>query len=111
LKKHNQLESVLEPVKTGSGAFDSYDPINISEIPLLFQTGYLTVKQKVSSLSAPQYTLGMPNEEVRKSFLEHLINAYSYYPVEKIQCLISDMQKQIYDTDVSALEQNLRMRK
>ncbi|MDR2087061.1 MAG: PD-(D/E)XK nuclease domain-containing protein, partial [Dysgonamonadaceae bacterium] len=89
--------------------FDSYDPLNIGEISLLFQTGYLTVKHKDSSLGVPQYTLGMPNEEVRKSFLEHLVNAYSHYPVERMQCLIADMQKQIHNGDASALEQNLRL--
>ncbi|MDR3366071.1 MAG: ATP-binding protein [Prevotellaceae bacterium] len=109
LKKRDQLEPVLRPVEVGSGSFDSYDPLCINEIPLLFQTGYLTVKRKESSLGTPQYTLGIPNEEVRKSFLEHLVNAYSHYPVERMQRLIADMQKQIRAGDASALEQNLRL--
>ncbi|MDR2169908.1 MAG: PD-(D/E)XK nuclease domain-containing protein, partial [Planctomycetaceae bacterium] len=79
-----------------------------SEIPLLFQTGYLTIKEVDSSLR-PQYTLGIPNLEVKEAFLEYLLNAYINYPVEQIQPLVYDMQDQIYAGDTSGLEQNLRI--
>ena len=46
LKKRNLLNPVLEPVTVSSKVFESFDPARISEISLLFQTGYLTVKQK-----------------------------------------------------------------
>ncbi|MDR2086232.1 MAG: PD-(D/E)XK nuclease domain-containing protein, partial [Dysgonamonadaceae bacterium] len=67
------------------------------------------VKQKDSSLGYLQYTLGMPNEEVKRAFLDHLLNAYSNYPVEQIQPLVFDMQRQIHEGDTSGLEQNLRI--
>jgi hypothetical protein len=109
LKNRNQLSPVLKPIKTGSSAFDSYDPSNIGEISLLFQTGYLTVKHKELLSGRPQYTLGIPNEEVKESFLEHLVNAYSNYPVEQMQPLIFNMQQQIHSGDTSGMEQNLRI--
>jgi hypothetical protein len=108
LQKRNQIKPVLEPFKVGSIVFDSYNPLNISEIPLLFQTGYLTIKEVDSSLR-PQYTLGIPNLEVKEAFLEYLLNAYINYPVEQIQPLVYDMQAQIYAGDTSGLEQNLRI--
>jgi len=42
--------------------FDSYS----SPLPVLYQSGYLTVKSYDSDLEA--YTLGLPNAEVRKGF-------------------------------------------
>ena len=44
-------------------------------VPLLFQSGYLTIKQYL--ISANILRLGYPNEEVRLGFLEELIPHYS----------------------------------
>jgi hypothetical protein len=109
LKKRNQVEPVLEPVKVGMSTFDGYDPADIGEISLLFQTGYLTIKAMERTARSPQYTLGIPNEEVKESFLIYLLNAYSAYPVETLEPLIIEMQQQISAGDVSGLERNLRM--
>ena len=48
---------------------------NDSIIPLLFQSGYLTIKQFLTSANILR--LGYPNEEVRFGFLEELIPHYS----------------------------------
>jgi len=41
-------------------------------VSLLFQTGYLTLKNKDGQV----YTLGYPNREVKESLLDGLLNAY-----------------------------------
>jgi hypothetical protein len=109
MKKNNKIESVLEPFKVSARVFDSYDPVNIAEIPLLFQTGYLTIKEIDESEIRPQYVLGMPNEEVRESFLEYLLHAYSDYPLAEIQELVTNMHKQLRSGDTSGLNKNLSM--
>jgi hypothetical protein len=109
LKSRNRIQPLLEYIETDSDAFDSYDPDSIGEIPLLFQTGYLTVKDETTVQEQTTYTLGIPNMEVQISFTKYLLNAYSKYPVEQLQPLIFKMQRQIHDGDTSALEQNLRM--
>jgi hypothetical protein len=109
LKKRNQIQPVLETFQVSPSVFNSYDPEDIAEIPLLFQTGYLTIKEVDSSQTPPKYKLGMPNEEVKVSFLEHLLNAYTEYPLYQIRILAEKMQQQIYNGDTSALEQNLRL--
>lgn len=48
---------------------DALDPI-----PLLFQTGYLTITDY--DRKRKRYTLGFPNEEVKYGFLESLMPAY-----------------------------------
>jgi hypothetical protein len=109
LKRRNHIKPILEPFKVNSNLFDSYDPVNIDEIPLLFQTGYLTIKEVDTSSIRTQYILGLPNEEVKESFLEYLLNAYTAYPVHQIQPLMEEIQQQLYNGDASGLEQNLRI--
>ncbi|MDR1938823.1 MAG: ATP-binding protein [Tannerellaceae bacterium] len=108
LKKRNQLKLILEPVTVGTNIFDSFDPIYIDGLPLLFQTGYLTIKNKTFVSGRPQYTLGIPNSEVNESLLVYLLNAYSAYPVSQTEGLKARMQQQIRDNDASGLEQSLR---
>ena len=49
---------------------DAKDPL-----PILFQSGYLTIKEYVENGNI--YRLGFPNDEVRYGFLENLVPAYS----------------------------------
>jgi hypothetical protein len=80
LKKRSLAKSVLEPVIVDFSAFESYDPNALEDIPLLFQTGYLTVKNKETTNGDSQYTLGVPNLEVRESLMKHLLSAFTQYP-------------------------------
>ncbi|GAP72984.1 hypothetical protein SAMD00024442_52_9 [Candidatus Symbiothrix dinenymphae] len=77
LKKHGLAKTVLEPIVAGQTAFNSYDPDELEDIPLLFQTGYLTIKNKQRVGKSPQYTLEVPNMEVKESLMEHLLSAYT----------------------------------
>jgi hypothetical protein len=107
-KKRNDLRVLLHPVHTSSSAFESWDPDLITEIPLLFQTGYLTVKgQEIVDLE-PEYTLDMPNREVRTSMQKHLLFAYTSYPLEDVDNLRKTMQRQILLNDAAGLEDSLR---
>jgi uncharacterized protein involved in tellurium resistance len=62
-------------VEIGANALSSYDIQKLELIPLMFQTGYLTVKNynEISGV----YTLHYPNKEVRLSYVEVLMAAYS----------------------------------
>jgi hypothetical protein len=57
---------------------DKYDIDNLTLIPLLFQTGYLTVK-KVDRMTGDM-VLDYPNKEVRESMYEFLIDDVSNNP-------------------------------
>jgi hypothetical protein len=108
LKKNNQIRPVLEPVVSDSSLFDSFDIVRMNEVSLLFQTGYLTVKQKEFVLGRPQYTLGVPNSEVSESFLKYLLSAYSSYPVEREYELKNRMRQQLQSRDAAGFEQSIR---
>jgi len=52
-----------------------YRPENDDYIPLLYQTGYLTIKDYDRELN--EYTLGFPNEEVKYGFLNELLPQFT----------------------------------
>jgi len=109
IKNRNDVRSVLEPVTVEEIVFDSFDPENISMTPLLFQTGYLTVKKLTEEFDAlPQYTLGIPNKEVNDALLIYLLNSYVNYPLGQTPVLIRQMQQQLRTGDVSELEKNIQ---
>ncbi len=59
--------------------FDSYDLEDLSIIPLLYQTGYLTIKDaRLQSSGETIFTLAYPNYEVEHAFRTYLLGAFSY---------------------------------
>ena len=48
----------------------------LNPVAILFQGGYLTIKEDLDSMR--RYTLDYPNEEVRQTFMESLLVAYSF---------------------------------
>ena len=54
--------------------FDISPEVTDSPLPLLYQTGYLTIKDYNSEDES--YTLGYPNKEVRRGFLKGLLANY-----------------------------------
>jgi hypothetical protein len=61
----------FEQKAVDSTVFESFDIENIGIIPLLFQTGYLTVKAVKRVKLRNKYILSYPNEEVKEAFLKH----------------------------------------
>ncbi len=53
---------------------DTFQMDVLNPIALLFQTGYLTIKSYSSR--SMLYTMGYPNQEVRTSLTDHLLQAY-----------------------------------
>ena len=78
IKARNDVKYLLEPVQAAADGFDNFELNSISTKLLLFQTGYLTIKSIAKSQFGQQlqYTLGIPNEEVRQSLMNHLVSSY-----------------------------------
>jgi hypothetical protein len=84
IRRRNNMDSVLRPIVVDSSVFKEYDPVNISEVPLMFQTGYLTIKQmELTPEGVAEYTLDIPNMEVNKSLMTHLLKACGKYSDER----------------------------
>jgi hypothetical protein len=109
VKKEGQLKPLIDNIKVQGSAFESFNPDNITAIPLLFQTGYLTIKGiDYIEPGQPIYTLAVPNNEVKKSLNENLLSLYSAQPLENLQSLAYDMQNQMLDLDEDRFTQNLK---
>lgn len=67
----------LEGMIASKETFDSYDLENINLKAILFQTGYLTIKEKIRENFYTSYILGFPNYEVKHAFNAHLIKAFT----------------------------------
>lgn len=73
IEKYKESKTVIEDIKefkTASTFFDQSEIDIIDFRPLLFQTGYLTVKEYdfINNI----YTLGYPNKEVKDAFLSYI---------------------------------------
>ncbi len=76
MKKHGQF--AIENTSANSVIFDKFDIEHIELIPLLFQTGYLTIRER-DELPG-YYILDYPNQEVRESMYQFLLDDLAYNP-------------------------------
>ncbi|MDR1097771.1 MAG: ATP-binding protein, partial [Tannerella sp.] len=108
IQRRNCADIALNPVVVGGKIFAGYDPANIGEVSLLFQTGYLTIKKMELIDGRAQYTLGVPNSEVNESLLTYLVQAYGKYPDDRyIDELRRMMQQHINNCDESGFARSL----
>jgi hypothetical protein len=100
----------LERIGGSDALLESADVESIDLISLLFQTGYLTIKKiAVLPMGQSQYFLSFPNEEVRISFLKHLLAAYVGKPVVLVEATYSeDMRRALHNGDLERFFQILQ---
>ena len=67
----------LKNLKIGEWSLDTFDVRRMEVEPLLFQTGYLTVKEILPDPEPPVYLLDTPNYEVRMAFNLHLMAEFT----------------------------------
>jgi len=72
---------------------NSIDVMDENPLPLLYQSGYLTIKGYDPMFKT--YTLGFPNREVEEGFVKFLVPFYSPNKQEKPQMFISRFVKDV----------------
>ena len=65
----------LESLRVSELTFSSYEIADLRPVPLLWQTGYLTIKDY--DPRSRLYRLSYPNYEVQNAFMHHLLDAFS----------------------------------
>lgn len=90
----------LEGVEATAEQFDAPSNQISSPIPILFQSGYLTIKDYDPLFNI--YTLAYPNREVRKGFLESLIPAYIHVMPTKDTFYIASFIRDLMKGDVES---------
>ena len=67
----------LQNLEIRESMLDSFDVKKIGVASLLFQTGYLTVKEILHSYGPPVYKVDIPNKEVRESLYINILTEFS----------------------------------
>jgi len=75
IKRKPESYLSLKNLEITERVLDSFDIRNMELEPLLFQTGYLTVKEVLYIKGSPIYLLDIPNYEVRDAFNMQIVAA------------------------------------
>ena len=81
LKKHKYSLYRMAHEKTTSKVLDSIDPVSDNPIPVIYQSGYLTIKGYIPEPKI--FELGFPNREVEEGFMDFLLPYYT--PVQETE--------------------------
>ena len=76
----------LNDIEVGEEILSSFEIDNIEPKTLLFQSGYLTIKDVTTVMGRLKFKLQFPNFEVKTSLNEYLINGYTFCrdPISKL---------------------------
>ena len=96
----------LNNMKVGYESFSKYDIENMQAVPVLYQSGYLTIKDYDEDRL--QFTLDYPNFEVRSSFANSLVKLYLKAPEERANALSVKLPDALLDGDVAGVIDALR---
>jgi len=109
LVKRQQFDFEQELGKTlDELAFAAYDVEHIEALPLLFQTGYLTIKGQEELFGQTRYRLGFPNREVEAAFNAYLLEEYAGLKKERSGVQAADLAKLLFDGDLNGAMELLR---
>ncbi len=84
-QKNNYFLPDLDAIEVGEELLSSFEIDRIEPSTLLFQSGYLTIKETKIISDKLAFKLGFPNREVRISFNEYLITGYTDISAEKLR--------------------------
>jgi hypothetical protein len=96
----------LEDMRVGYEDFRKYDIETMRAEPLLYQSGYLTIKDYDEESN--QYILDYPNEEVRASFSKALLEQYLQPSVEASRGLNTRLITALLKGDVDGAMNSLK---
>ena len=100
LQKYHVNVMDIEKKSTDIDDFDVSPEQMTSALPLLYQSGYLTIKSYNPMLR--RYTLGYPNKEVKIGMLKSLAPNYLSPVSVDNSSLVSDFMEKLYDNDMNA---------
>ncbi|NJN77974.1 MAG: ATP-binding protein [Saprospiraceae bacterium] len=99
----------LEYIKVDNYFFNSFSLEHLDIVGLLYQTGYLTIKEATFSMSGSKYVLGYPNIEVRHSMIYNLTQAYTYKTKSIISQAMVRMQEGLQEGDIDIFIEQLKI--
>jgi len=108
LKKRDYFIPNIEHFEATDALLDSFDVDNIDLIALLWQTGYLTIKEKkVDRRGLIKYILAIPNKEIQFSFNDLLIDYLTKQKGSKLKYQ-DNLFGILFDADLESFEKVLK---
>jgi hypothetical protein len=101
------LRLLMDGVEVKSSAFMEYRADANNPIPMIYQSGYLTITDYDKKYDI--YTLNFPNEEVRVGFLEYLIPYYTAVTADASGFHITKFCKELEAGDTEAFMERLKV--
>ena len=102
LLKQNDYDIVaFENLKLTSSIFSSYEVDNISIEALLYQTGYLTIKEYDEEKN--EYILSYPNMEVKTAFVEYLADYFTSVNKARFPTLLGYLEEGLVENDLETV--------
>jgi hypothetical protein len=95
-----------EGVRISVDAIDDYRVGNDDPVPLLYQSGYLTIAEYDEELD--EYILAFPTEEVRYGFLKELLPVYLYGSPKQREFSVRNFFKDLRAEDVDGFMERMR---
>ncbi len=106
-KQNDYNLAEFENLEVSEEILDSFEIEDISLETVMFQSGYLTIKEIEEIGDNYFYYLSFPNIEVKKSFNDYILSNYFVNKTKKAKIQIS-LYKQIAKSDLDGLEQTLK---
>ena len=100
-KKTSDLLRYTKPIIIQESAFKNYDPESENLLPVLYQSGYLTIKDYDND--SELYTLGIPNREVEKGLFEIIIPKFTTITTDELGLSIENFRQSFIHADIEKL--------
>jgi hypothetical protein len=95
--KPESLENI-ENIELSSDSLGAFDVEDLPLITVLFQTGYLTIRDYDKAIK--KYKLGYPNLEVRESFKKYLLAAFAKSDIPTVETVLSQLTQAIVNDTI-----------
>jgi Predicted AAA-ATPase/PD-(D/E)XK nuclease superfamily len=99
----NEYFYKFETIESSGIDMESFELENIALVPLLFQTGYLTITGKNELLN--NYILGFPNHEVREAYLQKLADTFIHSPQNPSKNILNQLLKSLHNKDQEMMQE------
>ena len=101
MRKFNVIPSMLKPSNVMASGFDAPTENMSSIMPLLYQSGYMTIKDY--NRRANLYTLDIPNNEIRIGLMESLLPNYIAIDTYKGVSTVAEMYLALENDDLNEM--------
>ena len=101
LKEYNVVPSMLKSTEVMASDFDARTENMSSIMPLLYQSGYYTIKNFNRRVGT--YLLDLPNNEIRIGLMESLLPNYIQRDTYKGNTTVAEMYLALYNDDLEGM--------